>query len=539
MLEDHIGVSTWRERAWADGPAWQRNAADHVEHVVAGLAELDVDDVAVPFTASTMRQVIGTLLDTPVRRRGDAAGAVSIADIGGAVCLDAKHVFVVGVNEGVLPATATDDLLLGRDLPDAAADVIEGPRARASRAERVWNSLLRSDAAITATFARTDLRRGGEVYPSPLLVGVTVERHESHAEGLINGQPLTTSEHLAREDDAYLHSARLARRVDALRARLNPQPTEFDGIVGPHPSLAPPGKIWAITALERQAECGLGYFGQYVLGLSDEADPAAILSIEPAQRGSLVHAVFERVALEWLALDVDNRPAWLQGDHLVAAHQRAVEVLDQLAADIGSQHRLGHKAAWAAERVHILQSIAAALDAEAKEGCQPVAGEHSFSGVEVGGVAFRGKIDRIDLMPDGGLRVTDFKTGKVTSINNPLSDGQRLQLPLYARAADYDRATLTDHNGGDWPTATARYLQVREATVKETKVALDAALIGQFEGYIKQWLDEIAAGLFSPQPHAPRSHCLMCCVDSLGVEELAERARQFGGRAGDPGESVE
>ena len=31
MLEDHIGVSTWRERAWADGPAWQRNAADHVE----------------------------------------------------------------------------------------------------------------------------------------------------------------------------------------------------------------------------------------------------------------------------------------------------------------------------------------------------------------------------------------------------------------------------------------------------------------------------------------------------------------------------
>ena len=103
-----------------------------------------------------------------------------------------------------------------------------------------------------------------------------------------------------------------------------------------------------------------------------------------------------------------------------AMHQRAIEVLDELAADIGSQHRLGHRAAWAAERVHILQSIAAALDAEANEGCQPVAGEHSFSGVEVGGVAFRGKIDRIDLMPDGGLRVTDFKTGKVTSVTNPL-----------------------------------------------------------------------------------------------------------------------
>ena len=139
-------MPTWRERAWADGPAWQRNAADHVERIVAGLAELDHDGIAVPFTAATMRQVVGTLLDTPVRRRGDAAGAVSIADIGGAVCIDAAHVFVVGLNEGVLPASTADDLLLGRDLPEAAAAVIEGPRAPASRAERAWHALLHSDA---------------------------------------------------------------------------------------------------------------------------------------------------------------------------------------------------------------------------------------------------------------------------------------------------------------------------------------------------------------------------------------------------------
>ena len=85
LMSDHIGVSTWRERAWADGPAWQRNAADHVERIVAGLAELDHDGVAVPFTTASMRQIVGTLLDAPVRRRGDAAGAVAIADIGGAV----------------------------------------------------------------------------------------------------------------------------------------------------------------------------------------------------------------------------------------------------------------------------------------------------------------------------------------------------------------------------------------------------------------------------------------------------------------------
>jgi hypothetical protein len=80
-------------------------------------------------------------------------------------------------------------------------------------------------------------------------------------------------------------------------------------------------------------------------------------------------------------------------------------------------------------------------------------------------------------MPDGGLRVTDFKTGKVTALTNPLSDGQRLQLPLYARAADHDRAILTGSDDGEWPPATARYLEVRDADVKEHKMPLDDALV--------------------------------------------------------------
>lgn len=527
LLADHIGVPTWRERAWADAPAWQRNAADHVERVVTGLAELDHDGIAVPFTPATMRQVIGTLLDTPVRRRGDAAGAVSIADIGGAVCIDAAHVFVVGLNEGVLPSSTIDDLLLGRDLPEAAATVIEGPRAPASRGERAWHALLHSEASITATLARTDLRRGGDVYPSPLVVGLPIEHHQSHAEGLLDGDPLTTSERLTRTTDPHLVSPRLGRRANALRARLDPHPTEFDGIVGPHPALAPEGKVWAITAVERQAACGLAYFGQYVLGVSDETDAATILSIEPAERGVLVHAVFEQVVGEWLGIDPDRRPQWLRGDHLRLMHQRAIDVLDELAASIGVQHRLGHASAWGAERVHILRSIAATLEVESQEQTQPVASEHSFTGVMVGDAAFTGKIDRIDVMPDGSLRVTDFKTSAAASVKNALEDGRRLQLPLYARAADQDRAVLTRNNRTDVASATARYLHVRDGKATPRLVELDAALIAEFEAYVGRWLGEIAEGHFVPRPHPSNGRCLMCCVDSLGVEELAERARSF------------
>ena len=58
-------------------------------------------------------------------------------------------------------------------------------------------------------------------------------------------------------------------------------------------------------------------------------------------------------------------------------------------------------------------------------------------------------------------------------------------------------------------------------------MALDAELIAEFEAYVRRWLDEIAAGRFAPRPHPLNGRCLMCCVDSLGVEELAERARLF------------
>lgn len=540
ILGDHIGVSTWRERAWADGPAWQRNAADHVERIVARLAELDHDGVAVPFTPATMRQVTATLLDTPVRRRGDAAGAVSIADIGAAVCIDASHVFVVGLNEGVLPAATVDDLLLGRDLPEPAGAVIEGPRSMASRAERAWDALLHTDAAVTATFARTDLRRGGDLHPSPLLAGLAVEHHESHADGLLGGHLLTVSEQLARlGDDGLSQSWRLFQRATALRARLDPRPTAFDGIVGRHPALTPPSGEWAITALENQARCGQEYFGRNVLKISEETDAATIISIEPAERGSLVHAVFERLTVEWLSLDPGQRPAWLVGEHLADSHRRAIEILDDLAGSIGVHHRLGHGSAWSAERANLVRSIAAAIDDEAGEGVQPVASEHTFAGVPVAGSRFTGKIDRIDLLSEGSLRVTDFKTSKPKALTkaNALDDGRRLQLPMYARAADHERASLLGvPSDPAAPAATARYLHIRDAKATPRLLPLDAALVAEFEGHVARLLGDITEGRFVPRPHPSNGFCLMCCVDALGVDELAERARLFELGADEPAE---
>ncbi|MGZ4769333.1 MAG: hypothetical protein ACXVLX_11755, partial [Ilumatobacteraceae bacterium] len=69
---------------------------------------------------------------------------------------------------------------------------------------------------------------------------------------------------------------------------------------------------------------------------------------------------------------------------------------------------------------------------------------------------------------------------------------------------------------------------VRDASATPKPVALDASLIAEFEAHVAHWLAEIADGRFIAKPHSLGDYCLICCVDSLGIEDLAERARLFG-----------
>jgi RecB family exonuclease len=47
----------------------------------------------------------------------------------------------------------------------------------------------------------------------------------------------------------------------------------------------------------------------------------------------------------------------------------------------------------------------------------------------------RGYIDRVDRAPDGKLRIIDYKAGSTSISARDLGKGHRLQLPLYALAA--------------------------------------------------------------------------------------------------------
>jgi len=106
-----------------------------------------------------------------------------------------------------------------------------------------------------------------------------------------------------------------------------------------------------------------------------------------------------------------------------------------------------------------------------------------FFDVKLGDIKVVGRIDRVDQASDGGVVITDYKTGKAQSQED--SD-QSLQLSIYALAAREKWGYRADHLvlynlEGNSPVVTRRDdFQLREAQIRVAQVAQNIAL-GKFD----------------------------------------------------------
>lgn len=68
-------------------------------------------------------------------------------------------------------------------------------------------------------------------------------------------------------------------------------------------------------------------------------------------------------------------------------------------------------------------------------------------------VPLKGKIDRIDLLPDGSLRVTDYKTGSIRSLNDLLGNGANSDGGYYRQLMMYRLMLSLDSQWSKYPVA--------------------------------------------------------------------------------------
>lgn len=123
--------------------------------------------------------------------------------------------------------------------------------------------------------------------------------------------------------------------------------------------------------------------------------------------------------------------------------------------------------------------------------------EKSFS-VKIGGYAFRGSIDRIDQMADGGVELIDYKTG---SPKEKLDADHKRQLLLYQIAAEealglkVNRLTFYYLENGQRLSFTAK---------PEDLDKLKLSMTGQ--------IIEMKKGIFTPKPSLLCSYCDFCGI---------------------------
>jgi ATP-dependent helicase/DNAse subunit B len=198
--------------------------------------------------------------------------------------------------------------------------------------------------------------------------------------------------------------------------------------------------VFSANSLEGWVTCPYKWFVEHELEpqrLEPEADPLWL--------GSLVHDALERLYREAPGEDSIPRP----GD-VGRWRERFAELLSQRAVE-STGTPLHHARRAALERARI--QVEAFLDAEAasETAFRPDPGllEVSFGpfddedeggrreALALGDVELRGRIDRVDLAPDGRRAVVrDYKTGKSVARAGDFTDTGTLQIQLYMRVAE-------------------------------------------------------------------------------------------------------
>jgi CRISPR/Cas system-associated exonuclease Cas4 (RecB family) len=291
-----------------------------------------------------------------------------------------------------------------------------------------------------------------------------------------------------------------------IRSRRSDRFTEWDGNISTLTGANRPKVRDRVspTSLQHYAECGFRYYSRSVLGLNIVEEPEELETMDAAARGTLVHQVLERF---FRKVKESGRPAlnesWTDEDR-----QLLLRILDEELAEArtrgltGREVYLGHESKML--RADLLRFLDSDEEFRIETGALPVAFEIDIPEQQVAGVTMRGRVDRLDITPDGSRAwVIDYKTGSAYEYRklreNPLAGGTKLQLPAYlAAAADASEARalywfITSRGGFEriefdaTPENLALYERTVEAIVEGVNAGVFPAVSGDEDDFYGGW----------------------------------------------------
>ena len=414
--------------------------------------------------------------------RTSLPGHVHLTDVTHAGVTGRPRIFVLGLDAdrcagGRIPDPILDDRTreqLGAALPTT-------PRRAERRRTLIGRALAALGGRVTLSYATAADGVGREASPSSWLldamratkarptlsydqfraeVGVPASAVPGAAQRALDARDVwlgaLASGHVTLDgvdavDEAF---PALARGHALLSERYAPVAGEWLGLVpdaaGALGPIARPERAVSPTSLELLATCPLKWFYQKGLGLQepDDVEFDGGLWLDPAQRGSLLHEAFEQFVSEWM-----HRTAELAGAATMdAARTLLVNIANAWRANVPPPSEF----VFQRELRDLERLMRAFLQAEREDFADGRTSawreaERAFPGkggapvlYDLGGgqsLRIAGRIDRIDTVAGGALRVVDYKTGSSYNYRRdakdpPCNGGRHLQPALYSSAAE-------------------------------------------------------------------------------------------------------
>lgn len=314
------------------------------------------------------------------------------------------HLWVLGLHEEQWPPALRPTALLPAELQRRAGMPHASLARELGLARRITERLRQAAPDVVFCYPASDGER--ELRPSPLLA----ELPEVQA------------------DAVPVSSAPGLWRVLGAAAAQEPHGDELA------PPLGADARAAGGTGLFKdQAACPFRAFAHHRLAARGLESPQP--GLDAAGRGELMHGALQRA---WRELGDHAALCALDAEGLLAVASEATQ--SALAAFAETHPHALTPRVQALEQRRVADLVRDWLALERERTPFAVAGVELERPLEVGGVSFTGRMDRIDRFPDGRLLLIDYKTGQVPSAPWWGERPSEPQLPLYATSAGADLA---------------------------------------------------------------------------------------------------
>ena len=561
----------------AGTPEHELDALERVQDILSELTA--AGSVAPEPTFQVFREDLYEALQVPAGRLGEMGKGVFVAPFRVAAGMRFDAVYMVGMIEGAVPPALWDDPLIPESSKRNAGGSVAGfemqedVRAR-ERLDYLYARGSAPDRTLSVSLA--DPSAGREQHASRWLLEQAAELNRARVtatelqrmggsdwltvvpsaeSALLNGSAVDASDlldydlrHLVRWKRAdqrvaqhpFATGATLGRALEMGRARNSRDFTEWDGNGS---SVARESRYASYTfnsalsptRLERWAACPFSYFLGNVLRIGSVETPEDVYSISALERGSLIHNILD-VFMRRVA-ESGTMPQPHEG-WSTSHRAMLMGVAHEHFAKAESDGVTGRPVMWELERAQILADLDTFLERddahrgrfgmiprefEVKFGLGDDSWQEAVWSLDGGEqVKFRGVIDRVDTTPDGRTAlVIDYKTGSPRPYggleNDPTDRGRRLQLGVYALAAQGGLANVDNVSSAYW------FVTTRGAFALAPKEPVDGSsdeVRDRLGEVVSSIVSGIRSGVFPANPGERNArfgfdNCAFCEFDSL------------------------